>query len=184
MVRRDPPATLIVEVVERSPIALLLNPDGSEWMIDDEGFIFPVTNYPGAQDLPVLTHSQNITGARAGERLSDPKILSAARVLQTARTLDSSIYDLISEINLDHRQDLLMYTTDCGVPVVFGPEEDVEVKLWSLKAFWETVAVKEDPAMLEYLDLRFKNQVVAKWAHGTVSSQNEVRSDSTDIIKD
>ncbi len=183
IVRRDPPSTLLIEVVERQPVALIMNADGTEMMIDEEGFVFPVTEYPGAQDLPVMTRTQQQAEVKAGTQLTDARVLAAAHVLQTARDLDTSIYDLISEVQLDGRQDLVMYTSDCGVPVIFGPDENTVAKLWSLKAFWETVAVKEDPAQLEYIDLRFRNQVVVKW-NNVIQTSTVTAIDSTDIIKD
>jgi hypothetical protein len=68
------------------------------------------------------------------------------------------------------------------VPVIFGSTQDKEDKLRSFAAFWENVAMKYDPASLEYVDLRWKGQVVTRWRE--TASSPEQTSDEIAALPD
>lgn len=162
-VSRDPPRTLKVQVVERTPIALLLNVQTKDWLIDEDGFVLPAQESASLHDLPVLTEVENIRELKPGVRIVNARIRNALRVLKAAQALNPDYLHLFSEVNLSQRKDLVFYTLEGGVPVIFGSAREIPEKLRSFAAFWENVVMKYDPSSLEYIDVRWKEQVVARW---------------------
>ena len=162
-VTRDPPRILRIDVTERTPIAVLLNVQMRDWLIDEDGYVLPATRSATVHDLPVLTGAEGIQELEPGVRVVEARVQKALHVLKYASRVDNELLRLFSEINLSQGRDLVLYTLEGGVPVLFGPHTRVEEKLRSFRAFWENVAMKYDPASLEYVDLRWRQQVVTRW---------------------
>ncbi len=181
-VQRNPPQTLKVDVVERTPIALLLNVQTRDWLVDEDGYVLPALQSAAVHDLPVLTGTDNVQELHPGVRIKNPRVQKALQVLKAAAGIDPAMMNLFSEVNLDQRRDLMLYTMEGGVPVIFGSTQHKEDKLRSFAAFWENVAMKYDPASLEYVDLRWKGQVVTRWRDA--SSAPELPQDDIAALPD
>jgi len=169
-VSRDPPRILRITVTERTPIAMVLNVQMRDWLLDEDGFVLPSERSATVHDLPVLTGAAVAGDLEPGVRIIDPAVQKALQVLKFAARLDRRYLQLFSEINLSPNRDLILYTLEGGVPVIFGPHLRIEEKLRAFSAFWENVAVKYDPASLEYVDLRWKEQVVTRWRTDAVAT--------------
>jgi len=177
-VTRDPPRTLRIDVTERTPIAVLLNVQTKDWLVDEDGYVLPALETAAIYDLPVLTGTQDLQELTPGVRIKAPRVQKALQVLKAASIIDPKVINLFSEINLEQRRDLVLYTIEGGVPVIFGSPQHKEDKLRSFAAFWENVAMKYDPASLEYVDLRWKGQVVTRWRE-TASSPEQAQEEYT-----
>ncbi|MBN1449072.1 MAG: FtsQ-type POTRA domain-containing protein [Bacteroidetes bacterium] len=162
-VSRDPPRILRIAVTERTPIAMLLNVQTRDWLLDEDGYVLPAEHLATVHDLPVLTGAEVAQVLEPGVRIVDAGVQKALQVLKYAARMDKRPLQLFSEINLSQSRDLVLYTLDGGVPVIFGPHLRIEEKLRAFGTFWENVAMKYDPASLEYIDLRWKEQVVTRW---------------------
>ena len=71
---------------------------------------------------------------------------------------------MISEINMNSGSDIILYSSDVGVPIILG-RGDVTRKLLMLENFWNDFVATNDVEKLRYIDLRFEDQVVVKWLH-------------------
>lgn len=182
LVRRDPPNALFIELHERRPIAYLYS-GGTEWCIDAEGVVFPVVRHHTTEDLPILTGSipDNL---KAGERLSDPRVHEVLSVLDAARSLDHRVFDLISEISVAPRRDIVFHTVSGGIPVIVGPASQLTLKLRAFRVFWEAIATKQAASNLEYIDLRYKEQVVVRWKDPSMWQTGSSVVDTTNIVMD
>mgnify|MGYP000005858598 CR=1 FL=1 len=188
-VTRDPPRVLRIDVTERTPIAVLLNVQMRDWLIDEDGYVLPAARSATVHDLPVLTGAEGIQELKPGVRVVEARVQKALQVLKYASHVDRELLRLFSEINLSQRRDLVLYTLEGGVPVLFGPHTRVEEKLRSFRAFWENVAMKYDPASLEYVDLRWRQQVVTRWrntgaAPDPAAPRQETEADSSATLAD
>lgn len=185
---RDPPRTLIVDVVERKPIAMLINVQAGDWLVDEDGYVLPAIHAPEVYDLPVLTGAYDLRELKPGVRIVNRKVQKALLVLKTARAMGSGMMHLFSEINVSQKRDLVLYTMEAAVPVLLGPAYRVEDKLRAFSTFWENVAMKYDPASLEYVDLRWNSQVVTRWRSSSPAPELTLAADSlaidTLLIKD
>jgi cell division protein FtsQ len=176
---RDPPRTLVVNVSERTPIAMLINVQAADWLIDEDGYVLPAVHAPEVYDVPVITGASDLRSLKPGVRIVSKKVHKALQVLRTARGMGGGIVHLFSEVNVSQKRDLVLYTIEAGVPVLLGPVLHVEDKLRAFNTFWENVAMKYDPASLEYVDLRWNNQVVTRWRGATHVPE---QPDTSDVL--
>jgi cell division protein FtsQ len=157
--RREIPGEIVLEVEERIPIAAI--PAMPLVYVDGEGMILPAIASDVSFDLPLLT---GLAGVPApGTRLTDPAAAEALLVLTMARSIGDETYRRVSEVHAERGKEIVVYTADAAVPVVFGRGETAE-KLAKFEAFWTAIVPQRDVQQLQYVDLRFRNQVVARWA--------------------
>ncbi len=159
-VRREPPAQLLISVDERVPLAALMV--GGISYLDEEGWVLPPLRVKEVLDVPVLTSPGRVEGLHAGKRVSSPDVLEALRVVRIARRINDQLYRQISEVRVGGKQELMFYTAEAGVPVLVG-HDNIGVKLVQFESFWKQFVDPRGPGELQYVDLRFQDQVVAKW---------------------
>ncbi|MEO8167604.1 MAG: cell division protein FtsQ/DivIB, partial [bacterium] len=85
-------------------------------------------------------------------------------ILAAAREINEELYRNISEIHFEEHQDPIFYTAEFGIPVVIGREQ-VGINLVKFESFWKSVVAKSGAQQLQYIDLRFEDQVVVRWNH-------------------
>lgn len=160
VVERDLPSTVKITVVERTPIALI---NGLELLyLDADGVVLPHSISRELFDLPVISNVNTGQQLKPGAELTNPDVLEALAILSTARIVNKELYHLVSEIRLRNGGDLVFYTTDGAVPVLFG-RGNAAAKLVRLETFWNDVVRERGANNLRYIDLRFDDQVVARW---------------------
>ncbi|MCZ7558071.1 MAG: cell division protein FtsQ/DivIB [Bacteroidia bacterium] len=180
---RDPPRTLVVNVTERKPIAMLINVQAADWLVDEDGYVLPAVHAPEVYDVPVITGAGDLRVLKPGVRIVSKKVQKALQVLRTARGMGGGIFHQFSEVHVAPKRDLVLYTIEAGVPVILGPVVHIENKLRAFNTFWENVAMKYDPAALEYVDLRWSNQVVTRW-RGTTDAPAQAEQSDTLAVRD
>jgi len=163
-VERNLPSTIQLTVVERTPIALVNRPDIV--YLDEDGVILPHSISKALFDLPVLSGVKLDGTVSFGSTLKDARAMEALQILQAAKLVNNELYHLISEIQIRADSDMVFYTAEGGVPVIFG-EGNIADKLVRLDAFWDQVIRQRGLQNLQYVDLRYDDQVVARWStHG------------------
>ncbi len=162
IVSRNLPSTIELTVVERSPIALVNRTDPV--YLDEDGVILPHSISKALFDLPVLTGVRLGTSIAYGSVVQDSDAHEALRILSAAKLVNSDLYHLISEIQLRNGRDIVLYTAEGGVPVIFG-QGGIADKLVRLDAFWNNVIRQRGLQSLQYVDLRYDDQVVVRWAN-------------------
>jgi len=113
-------------------------------------------------DLPVLTGLPDDASLTPGATLKNPDIQEALQILASSKLASKELYHLISEVRLRNGGDIVLYAAERGVPIIFG-HGDIASKLVRLEAFWEQVVSERGPESLQYVDLRFDEQVVVRW---------------------
>lgn len=162
-VNRHVPGRITITVEEREPLAALL----MEKMVyvDDEGMVLPSLRSDEIFDLPVISGTLKGTEVVPGKQVISQHLKEALDVLRIARVLDDELYRRISEVHAEEGRDLLLYTAEYGVPVVLG-RGDIGARLVKFDAFWEEFIVRYGASELQYVDLRFEDQVVVRWKNG------------------
>jgi cell division protein FtsQ len=160
-VERNLPSTIQLTVVERTPIALVNRPDIV--YLDEDGVILPHSISKALFDLPVLSGLKLGGTISYGSVIHDPNALEALQILDAAKMVNSELYHLISEIQVRGDSDMVLYTAEGGVPVIFG-DGNIADKLVRLEAFWSQVIQERGLKNLEYVDLRYDDQVVVRWS--------------------
>ena len=164
VVERNLPSTVHIRIGERRPLALLNGADLR--YIDREGVVLPNSVSRELFDLPVITGLSGSLALTPGTVIADADLREALSILETSKFVGGGLYHLISEVRLRGQGDLLLYTADGGVPVIFG-RGNAPHKLVMLDTFWQTVVAQRGPQQLQYLDLRFEDQIVARWKQKT-----------------
>jgi Cell division septal protein len=161
-VERNLPSTIQLTVAERTPIALVNRSDIV--YLDEDGVILPHSISKALFDLPVLSGLKLGGTISFGSTVHDSRALEALQILQAAKLVNSELYHLISEIQIRSDSDMVFYTAEGGVPVIFG-EGNIADKLVRLDAFWNQVIREQGLQNLQYVDLRYDDQVVARWTN-------------------
>jgi len=160
IVERDLPATLKISVTERTPLAII-NSDQILYL-DEDGVVLPHSISKQLFDLPVLTGAPAGIALTPGTTIKDDDIREALKILTTSKLVSKELCHLISEVRLRNGGDIVLYAAEWGVPVIFGRGE-VASKLVRLEAFWDDVVREQGSENLQYVDLRFDDQVVVRW---------------------
>ena len=160
LVNRQLPNAIRIEIVEREPIASLSN--GQLQYVDTEGVLLPYNQSSVQFDLPMISGVRNLKNMMMGKTVENKDLTQAIEVLRTALSIDSAVYHLISEVKMGDEDNIVLYSSEGGVPINLGRGE-IPRKLLTLQKFWNGFVKPGDADKLKYIDLRFDGQVVAKW---------------------
>lgn len=160
---RHVPGRITITVQEREPLAALV----MEKMlyVDDEGMVLPSVRSENIFDLPVITGTLKGGEIVPGKMVTSSHLRDALAVLRIARELGDELYRRISEVRAEEGRDILFYTAEHGVPVFLG-RGDIGIRLLKFDAFWKQEVSRQGAAELQYIDLRFQDQVVVRWKNG------------------
>jgi len=140
-----------VAIDERIPIAYI-HKRGDLKYIDEEFQILPYRVFSNYTDLPIFYG--NIKDSVLKILLLD--------FIEKIKSDDFSILNmLISEIHLKKNKSIQLISND-GLKIKFGRIEHINNKFKKLLKFWETKLLRTDIKNLEYLDISWKNKVIAK----------------------
>lgn len=157
IVKRDAPSQLQVIVEERIPAALLA---GSElFYIDDEGVVLPYIASSEGYDIPIISGADSNSLIKPGQKILNSDIREALEIIAAAKETSSEIFHAISEIKLRKGRDIVCYTFESGAPIIFG-KGDIVQKIVKLDAFWQKFIQNSDTGDIQYIDIRFDDQVV------------------------
>jgi len=160
LVMRHYPDAIDINITERIPIASVNN--GNLNYIDTEQILLPSIESSSKLDLPIISGVDSLHYYNIGEKINNTEIATAINILQAAIAIDTTLYHFISEINMNNGKDIILYSSDVGVPIILG-RGDFERKLLTLQTFWNNYVKPSNAKLLQYIDLRYNEQVVAKW---------------------
>jgi len=151
---RELPTQVIIKVKERTPLVTI--PIDQRFInLDKHGVI--LSNDVSCQDnLPL------ITGLKINSRLSPGHVIESKEllyVLNALNMLDTASLARISEVNLQERDNLIIYMLD-GMEIRLGGFKDLVKKINLLIPILQDSQVKN--SSIEYIDMRF-NKPVIKW---------------------
>ncbi|HVN66935.1 MAG TPA: FtsQ-type POTRA domain-containing protein [Candidatus Sulfotelmatobacter sp.] len=157
---RIPPATVLIRVTERKPIAVIVFKDRSA-IIDADGYILNrnpnlTLNIPDLTNLPAISGLDSAEAA-SGERI-DPQVsrLVAEIIVELSHLLGSSQIQLetggFSRIN---------FLLNDILRVKLGRDEEIPRKMDVFKRLLPVIAGKWDK--VEYVDVRYPDDPVIKY---------------------
>jgi cell division protein FtsQ len=160
IVERNLPNALRIHIVERIPISIVNRHETT--YLDEEGVVLPRSISHRLFDLPVISGISESESLAMGSTVKQPDVLEALLLLSTMKTVNRSMYQNISEVQVRNGGDIVVYSTEGGVPIIFGRDE-MPSKLVRLETFWNTVVRTRGTQLLQYIDLRYQDQIVASW---------------------
>jgi hypothetical protein len=72
------------------------------------------------------------------------------------------LYENLSEVSYNHKKGFLVYFTDARFPAYFGFDKFYD-KAQKLQVFFQRIKEENRYNKLKYIDLRYQEQVVAKF---------------------
>ena len=159
-VERNLPNSIHIQVVERVPIAIVNSPDTK--YLDENGIVLPRSISHRLFDLPMISGISESEPLVLGSPMNQSDVLEAMQLLATMKAVNRPMYHNISEVQVRNGGDIIVYSAEGGVPIIFGREE-MPSKIVRLEAFWNNVVRTRGTQFLQYVDLRYEDQIVARW---------------------
>jgi cell division protein FtsQ len=172
-VNREAPNRIAIRVEERVPIAAVVL--DKIVYLDGDGFVLPPVRSESVFDLPILTGTLSRGELTPGKLCTMLDVREALTVLSIAQQVSDELYRRISEVHVEGEKDIVLYTAEYGVPVVFG-RGDTAAKMVKLYSFWKEFVSHRGAQELQYIDLRYQDQVVVRWAHDKQELNAPVRT--------
>ena len=160
LVERNLPSTIRISVIERIPIAMTEQSDAL--YLDEEGFVLPRTISRKLFDLPMISGIPEHAPLKLGSIVAQPDLKEALLLLGVMKEVNRPLYHNISEVNIRGGGDIVLFSAEGGVPIIFG-RGNIAGKLANLEAFWNDVVRVRGPQNLQYIDLRYQDQIVVRW---------------------
>ncbi len=158
VVKRDMPNLLRVEIEERIPAAMLVH-GGEIFYLDEDGALLPYISTKETYDIPVISGADSLRGIKTGSKVNNADVLSALEIIRVAKIIGAEMHHAVSEIKLRKGHDIILYSFENGVPIIFGQGE-TEKKLVKFDEFLKRFMLNSDLGNVQYIDIRFDDQVV------------------------
>ncbi len=159
-VSRHYPYTLRVEIRERQPIAMLnLKPI---LFVDNEGVILPDMELSDNLLLPCLSGFNPTPELYPpGHETVSQKVQESVRLMNQIMAVAPALYNNLSEILLNSHDEYVFVLSEYPTRIVIG-RENIWEKIKLLNAFENAIGGPRNLSQYRYLDLRYKNQIVAR----------------------
>jgi cell division protein FtsQ len=148
------PDFLIIEVVERKPIAMVIY-NSKIYYVDSDGFVISSDEIKKVFPVPLLGRLNykpvNLLSDSTGQLKMQFDLLKLA--------IDKKVDSLISEVRVENGE-VIIITTDGAVPVFLG-SDGFEKKLIALKKFWERYVIVN--GFPRYIDLKYEGKLYANF---------------------
>jgi len=154
------PETIVIEIVERNPIAILNT--HPMVMLDEDGYVLPNMNNIGNFSIPSLSNF-NISPELypIGEEVLSLKVKESIEWLSILKKDYRFLYDNLSEIRLVLNSEIELILADEPTKIILG-NKDLWKKIEILKQFKRNLEPNKNLTDFSYLDMRYNNQVIAK----------------------
>lgn len=169
----DTEGVLQVFVDEKEPVARVFTAGGFSYYIDSAMNILPLSEKFSAR-VPVFTNFPSDSKVLTGV---DKNLMAQVLTIANELNADSFLMAMIDQIDISNRQFELFPKIGDQV-ILFGGADDYENKFRRLKLFYKNVIPKTGVAKYNVINLKFKDQVVAK-----IRSKEDIISDSLQTIR-
>ena len=152
------PRTLNITVEERMPVAFIYGRGLN--LIDEEGYLMPVPKIKKSWDLPFISGITESLG-KLGEETISKKALKAISLVSHLEINNNLMLGLISEINMKNSRLVELTMINGGAKIRINSSE-YDKELYVLQNYIKNYLDWSDMAQIDYIDLRFKDQLVVK----------------------
>jgi cell division protein FtsQ len=148
VVKKELPATLVLKIKERLPVALILNDDGMA-EVDSQGIILRFFDTWPQEDNPVLTGIEVPDTLGPGQKIDNSQLDKA---LLLRRQAPEDLVPLMGEIHISADGQVFLYLTT-GIEVRIGHDNEYSNKLKLLKELLDSTEYKVVEKAIKYIDL-------------------------------
>ena len=155
-VRRILPNTLQVTIQERVPFGIIRA--DQHYLVDNKGVVIAPIQDQKAWNLPLITGIPEGT-LLASRRVNSPSLHSALELLQLMQDLKVTWLSEVLEISCENQENIVLYNKNRGREIRLGVN-NLQEKVIYLQTIWDDI--KTRVSGIEYIDLRYKNQIIVK----------------------
>jgi len=166
---KNPPNEIKIEIIEKNPIALV-NINGELNFIDEELDLQPLKNTGKVYDLPII-NGIRFEKDKLLERNTKSELKIAISILMAINKESKLLSDMISEINMSDKENIILYTHDYSIPILIPKykeelfqnidvRRDVLIKIKAMKYFLEEIYPNEKKEDIEKINLTYSNQLI------------------------
>ena len=153
------PDKIKIEIVERSPIAVVNNKEPI--LIDEDGIILPNNKEAFKKIIPFLSgFNQNKLSYINGEKTTSPKLNEAISLLKKIKNKNESLYRNISEMALNGDKEFVLILVDYPTRINLGSNA-LDKKIQIIESFESSVNPNGLYAFTS-IDLRYQNQIITQ----------------------
>lgn len=156
----DMDGTMRIEIKQREPVLRVINANGQDYYIDNEGLKMPVSSNFTAN---VLVATGNINEAFAN-RVDTLQTQLAKDLFVTAKYLsrDTLWENQIVQIGVDPKLGIVMIPRIGDEKIILGDADSLDVKMKNLKVFYKRVMPQVVAKTYKTISIKYTNQVVCE----------------------
>ena len=157
-VSRHYPSKLIVEIIERTPIAIVnKNP---MIFLDEESFVLPEMGNLNDYNLPILSNFNTDSGLYPnGKQALSTKVIECTSIIEQLKNGYTNLYDNLSELKITSDNEIELILADYPTHIYLG-NKNIYNRIYILKEF-ENKLKPNSISNFNYLDFRYENQIIA-----------------------
>tara|TARA_Y100001970_G_C14202569_1_gene841988 strand:- start:1294 stop:2043 length:750 start_codon:yes stop_codon:yes gene_type:complete len=153
------PETINIAVYEREPIAMVNSIDLI--MLDVDGICLPIEEN-SAISLPILSNfTTDQESYPLGRKTKSPNAIKSIDIIKYSKNNFNRLYEDISEFVFNENNEYEIILKNGKTKILLGSDDYLK-KIDYLKAFASSLPDNEDFDSYQYIDLRYKDQIVVK----------------------
>ena len=160
IVERNLPNSIHIQIVERVPIAIVNRAENL--YLDEDGVVLPRNVSHQVFDLPMISGISASEQLSLGSSVKQSDVVATLQLLTAMKAVNRPMYHNISEAQVRNGGDIVLYSAEGGVPIIFGRGE-LSSKIVRLETFWNSVVRTRGTQSLQYVDLRYQDQIIVRW---------------------
>jgi len=159
-VSRQFPNRVNIENLERKPIAIIrINPPV---LIDSEKIVLPIENNNVEYEVPSLSKFNSAKSLYPlGKPTLSQNVIDAVSYINHIKINYPNLYENLSEVRLNLQEEFELILAEEPTIVTLG-KLNITEKLYILQEFDLTLPFQRKLTDYRYIDLRYKNQIVAR----------------------
>jgi len=157
-ITRRPPRILNITVQEYEPVAFIYGRGLN--LIDNEGYLIPVPNHTIIWDLPIISGIKESLGT-LGKQTKVADVYLALEIVRYLEDENPLLANLVSEIDMTNKKSIELYLIKGGTKIRIS-QESFYKELFVLKNYIANYLDWVQMAKIDYIDLRFENQLIVK----------------------
>lgn len=155
---RDLKGNIKAKVIQKRPIARIINNGGLGAYITDEGEVIPLSGNYTARVVLVKTPSGRKYKGRIDEDESGKELFTFLNYLDKSKFWKAQI----AEVAMNGRGELTLYPQVTSQYIEFGKPEDIEMKFNKLRIFYTKILPEKGWNAYEKVNVKYKDQIVCE----------------------
>jgi cell division protein FtsQ len=169
---RDWPNRLLIQVQEKTPVALL-NREAGLFYLDSRGQIIAAASPSQELDFPVITGLENFPFDTTGSTQIPVPLQDAIDLLQLANRNNPLLpQQNISEIRVVQKGELILYLLDRPFPIYFGTEGKISTRYYRLVKVLRDLYKTREFSEVSYIRLDYQKDTILVGKNDALAKSN------------